>query len=140
MGHNTRRVFGQKELEQRMLKRTKARFLQEVDPDGRPWAPLDPITRKRKGIMGPHQILVDSGHMYKDIQVVRGATARGPGTVTVNTGSGFRIGVPNTKYAAVHQFGSEHVPARPFLGINKSDVRSLVEMIKRMMSGKRVRP
>lgn len=139
LGVSTRRVFGQKELEQRTLKRVKRRYLQEVDPDGKPWTPLHPSTRKRHGIAGPSQILIDSGNMYKDIQVIRGTTANGPGTVKVNTGAGFRIGVPNTKYAALHQYGSEDVPARPFIGLNRADVKSLIAMIGRMLKGKRVR-
>jgi phage virion morphogenesis protein len=140
MGINTRKVFGQKELETRMLKRTQKRFLNEVDPDGKPWKPLDPSTRKKYGTAGPDQILIDSGNMARDIQIIRGRTAKGPGTVRVNTGAGFSIGTPNTKYAALHQLGSEDVPARPFLGITNEDIRSLTRMVTNMLNGKKVRP
>ena len=142
LGINVARVFAQKELEQRMLKRTQKRFLQEVDPDGKPWAPLSPYTTKRVGIAGPGQILIDSGHMAKDIQIVKGRTAKGSNTVRVRTGAGFTIGTPNTPYARHHQFGqpSKNIPARPFLGITNEDIRSLLRMSKNMLLGKKVRP
>lgn len=139
MGINVARVFAQKELEQRMLKRTQKRFLQEVDPDGKPWEPLALSTIKRKG---HERILIRTGKMARDIQVIKGRTAKGSGTVRVNTGAGFAIGVPNTPYAKHHQYGqpSKNVPARPFLGITNDDIRSLLRMITNMLKGKKVRP
>ena len=139
LGVNTRRVFAQKELEKRMLKRTQKRFLDEVDPDGKPWEPLALSTIKRKGF---DTILIRTGHMARDIQIVKGATANGPGTTRVNTGAGFSIGTPNTPYAKHHQNGqpSKNIPARPFLGITNDDIRSLLRMVTNMLNGKKVRP
>lgn len=125
--------------QRRLLKRVKDRFLREVDERGIPWPGLSPYTQKRKGIMGDGQILVDTGALYKSIRVEKGAG--GPGTVRVNTGAGFRIvaGGSEAPYAPVHQFGSEDIPQRKFLGVSKQDVRSLTRLTQRIMQGFRVR-
>lgn len=126
-------------LEQRMLKRTQDRFLREIDPDGKPWPPLDPATRKKEGTAGPNQILIDTGTLARSIRILKGTTANTPGSVKVPTGAGFSIG-STLPYAAVHQKGLGRVPVRRFLGIGKGDIRSMVTLAKNIMLGRRTRP
>lgn len=130
-------TFSSDKLKERAVKRVKARFLQEVDPDGKPWQLLSPATRKRKAIMGADQILVDEGKLYESI----GYDSKGPNSVGSNTGAGFRItaGGPKAPYARRHQLGLGFTPKRRFIGLSDADVSSMEKMIERMLAGKPVR-
>lgn len=130
-------TFSSDKLKERAVKRVKARYLQEVDPEGKPWQLLSPLTRKRKAIMGSSQILVDEGNLYESI----GYDSKGTDSVGSNTGAGFRItaGGPKAPYARRHQIGLGFTPRRPFIGLSDADVSSMEKMIERMLAGKPVR-
>lgn len=122
------------EIGQLLLRRTLQRFDNEVDPDGRPWAPLSTETlrrRKRKGGKQGKKILVQTGAMRAAIRRIRGSAS---GLIAVNTGAGFRIGVADkeqTGKAAAHQFGTAGIPVRRFLGIGRLDVKSVDSFLRR---------
>ena len=85
---------------------TEESFDNQASPDGTPWADLDPKTEKRK----KGKPLYESGRMQESLSVFSTATS---------AGLGFNAKAQNGyPYPAVHQFGSEHVPARPFLPID----------------------
>lgn len=88
---------GLKIVGERLLREQNRRFDTQSDPDGRPWAPLKPLTRlTRGGASGP--ILRRSGQLKRS------------GAWQV---AGLRLSVGvNTPYAAVHQFGATIVPRK----------------------------
>ena len=64
-----------------------------------PWAP-------RKDTKATHPLLIKSGDLRQNFRSV----VTGPDTVVVGT---------KVKYAGYHQFGTKHMPARPFFPIDK---------------------
>ncbi|GEM44826.1 virion morphogenesis protein [Deinococcus cellulosilyticus NBRC 106333 = KACC 11606] len=127
-----------------MVTSTKKRFGDQVDPDGKPWKPLSPVTIKarlggskaytKKGQLrkaaarrvAKMKILIVSAQLMNSIQWrVRG------GEIAWGT---------NVKYARLHNFGSgpEHksnVPARPFMGINQADQVLIEKTVTRFLEG-----
>ena len=77
-------------------------FDQSRSPMGQGWEPLKPATikRRRKGSAKP---LVDTGRLRNSI-----ATRAKPKSIEFGT---------NVNYAAAQQFGTEHIPDRPFLPV-----------------------
>ena len=86
---------------------TEESFENQTSPDGTPWADLDPKTKKSK----KGKPLYESGRMQESLSVFSTASSAGAG-FNAKAKNGF-------PYPAVHQFGSEHVPARPFLPIDQ---------------------
>lgn len=133
---------------ERILLRTEERFKgQGPAPDGTPWAPLAPSTRRLKK---HHKILTESGGLKGSIAY------RVMGNVLI-------VGT-NKVYAAIHQFGGrtaartirprqgkalywpgaahpvrvvKHpgsaIPARPFLGISERESIELIGIIERYL-------
>ena len=117
-------------IENLLLERTQDRFKTKTDPDGAPWAPWAPSTPKRRakklesGEVTPSAfgiahggILVLSGSLAESIEIKRTQADRG---FAVGTGGGFRIGSSHP-LARIHQQGTRHIPARPFLGVGTAD-------------------
>ncbi|MCA0175226.1 MAG: phage virion morphogenesis protein [Proteobacteria bacterium] len=75
-------------IAERLYARTDARFSAQAGPDGQPWAPLKPATRKHK--RGP-LTLQESGRLRAGIIWGANATAAWLGS--------------NQPYAAIHQWG-----------------------------------
>ena len=94
------------------------RFVDQVDPDGKPWKPLSPVTlaRRRKAGRGGVQILRDTGRLMNSISY---STAGN--TVTVFT---------NVAYGATHQYGLNGIQQRRFLGQNKGDDQAALEVLQ----------
>lgn len=92
---------------------------EKTAPDGTPWAPLSRNTRRKRG----HGLLVDTGRLLGSIQASNTDTQAIVGT--------------NVNYAGYLQYGTRKMPARPFLGLSKSntdEVQQAVEnFIKRML-------
>ena len=103
---------------------TQQRFLDQRGPDGEAWRPLHPATllrragrrvRTRRGRftararrrMAGAQILRDSNRLYSSLTYDAGRFQAAWGT--------------NVVYGAAHQFGYEHIPARPYLGMTDDD-------------------
>lgn len=87
--------------------RTLLRFESASAPDGRAWQPL----KTRQG-----QTLVDTGVLRNSIKK------------QIYGGVLLEIGT-NTPYAAFHQFGTRHIPARPFLGVSDDLIHTAEELI-----------
>lgn len=86
--------------------RVMLRFENSTAPDGTRW---DELT-SRDG-----QPLMDTGVLYGSI------TAQVLGKHTLQVGSA-------TDYAHYHQFGTKHIPARPFLGVTDDLLASIKEL------------
>lgn len=79
-------------------------FRQQRAPDGTPWEPLQPETlRRRRGGPAGAKILIDTGRLRAS-------------NFAVSAPKSIKFGT-NTRYAAPHQLGGEHLPARPFLPV-----------------------
>jgi len=141
---------------QRMLAMQKRHFIKQEGPDGQAWAPLKPETVARRragprsrsyatrggrigmgaaralthfsgalpvaGVRGV-QILRDTGMMYKSLVY----------TVGIG-GTNAEVGIPTTvPYGRTHQEGdsSRNIPARPFIYINATEGKQLLNLFKR---------
>lgn len=117
------------------------RFDKEQSPAGKKWMPLSEMTkamRLRRNKTGNMKILQDNGELRKSIQYEAGNNYVKVGSVL--------------KYARIHQFGGTinvsnkqrrllyrygfrvgrniTIPARPFLGITKSELQHIKSMFK----------
>jgi phage virion morphogenesis protein len=94
-------------------------FAAEVDPYGRPWAPLKPQTVKRKG--GDTRILRRTDRMLDSLQI---RPMRGAGiSVTFSRA-----------YSAFHQIGTRHMVARkllPHAGLPDAWQRAIADAAER---------
>ncbi len=107
------------------------RFKQEVDPEGKKWKPLSPITQQ---IKGNSNILKQSGYLsqktaynYDDNRLEFGSDAKYArlhqfgGTITPKKTKLLRFG--NSKIFAKKAV----IPARPWLGVSNSDGQKLLK-------------
>jgi phage virion morphogenesis protein len=77
-------------------------FEHEQSPDGINWAALSPATLKKRTSSNAN-ILRDTGAMYETL-----------GHNATDSYAEVSIGTIGQDYAKFHQFGTEHIPARPF--------------------------
>lgn len=131
-----------------LFDRTLERFDLEIDPDGRPWAPLSPdylASNKKKRSRFPNNILRRSGGLRQTINfriegdsVIVGAGADQGIVGEALANDPARRSGPFF-YAATHQFGRGAIPARPYLGFSDDDDRSvetlIVGHIQRLITG-----
>ena len=98
------------ELGQDEKARVLMRFETSTAPDGTAWQAL-----QRPRPRGDGQSLMDTGVLYGSI------TAQVIGKHTLQVGTA-------TDYAHYHQFGTQHIPARPFLGVSDDLLASIKEL------------
>lgn len=95
-------------------------FEREVDPWGAAWAPLAQVTINERNRLG------QAGKILQRSGVLRRSLAGYPVTPTSGvTRARVAPGGPSAVYAAVHQFGGEHTPARPYLPIRPGGIVEL---------------
>ncbi len=134
------------EIGEEMVEATKERFRTQRDPQGRPWRPLSPKTRKYKRKNQDKILTLDARLRNSIIYQVRGNRV---------------IWGSSLAYAAAHQLGvdrivhvREHVrrigrgrgrsavrvrshrrpmrlPARPFLGVSAEDFRTIERLVRK---------
>ena len=113
---------------------TLLNFQGQQDPDGRPWAPLSPRTRRRpkdrkaRKRGGSPMILVDSG-------VMRGSITAGAGHAENVTPTSMEVGSA-VAYARWHMSGTRRMPARPFLGWSARLRRQCEEAVTDFLAAK----
>lgn len=105
-----------------------------TSPDGRPWAPLSPVTIARRAKAG------------KNTDTILQVTRHLAGNIVAQVdAAGLRVGSP-VEYAGVMQFGAAQgafgrtsrggpipwgtIPARPFLGISETDETEIVAIAR----------
>jgi len=97
-----------------ILNNTRARYLQELNPDGIPWIPSQAgMDRRRAGGTGT---LFATGTLWRSIQL--GVAANENERVIIanaETSKGYQYGL-------AHQYGTEHLPIREFMGVPESDI------------------
>ncbi len=101
-----------KNIGEYLVQRTEERFDKEIGPGGVPWVELQPETRARKR---HSKILTETGRLRGSFNYQVSADELLFGT--------------NVIYAAIHQFGGEHMPARPFLGFDEEDESRIYEIV-----------
>lgn len=115
------------ELGELVLRRTLDSFDKAQDPNGNPWPELKPATALRRRT-GPLNV---DGRLRAAIQLIKGSNTGGFAT---NTGVGIRIGVSDpsqVEKARYQNYGTKTIPARRFLGIGESDVKSVDAFLRR---------
>lgn len=123
------------EIGEYLVRATKQRFQQGVDPEGKAWAPKSPATMERYRRMGygnrTKPLIGPSGMLSTQV-------------LTFPTRDGVTIG-SNMKYAAVMQFGAAkgafgndaskraipwgRIPARAWLGISRDDEAAIIDIV-----------
>jgi len=83
-------------------------FATSVSPDGEAWAPLAPLTVKRKG---HSRILFETNRLYESLTSGTGDSVRRAESTYLEFGT-------RREWAWIHQVGSERIPARPHTGIS----------------------
>ncbi|WP_333822853.1 phage virion morphogenesis protein [Pinisolibacter sp.] len=117
-----------------LLKSTRERFRTETDPEGKPWAPLNPLyaAGKKAGT----KILEASGQLASTIvyQIAESALVVGTNRPHARVHQFGATIVPKSGAALVFSMGGETiraksvtVPARPFLGVSTEDRERIVE-------------
>jgi len=78
-----------------------------------------------ENLVGGGQILIDTGTLMRSV------TARTPTTGSIRklTKTELVIGT-NVEYAPYHQYGTKHIPARPFLQILPEDKENITKIFK----------
>lgn len=135
-----------KVIAEQMVTSTKKRFIDQHDPEGKPWTPLSPVTVARRlggqkayrkngqlrkaaaKRLASMKILIVTAHMMNSIQWrVRG------GEIAWGT---------NEPQARVQNNGGlagrglqVNIPARPFMGINKADQEYIEKTVFRFLEG-----
>ena len=112
-----------------LLNRIRTRFLGEVDPDLVPWPPSAAALKRKSGgytMRGGKKYystgtLFETGTLFHSINAYR---------IDDNT-RGIGTDVPYAKY---HQFGTEKLPARVFLGFNQNDLMVMESRIVQRVS------
>lgn len=127
-------VANSEALEGLLLSRIRGRFVEGVDPNGRPWPGLmeSTIARKGRGKHGdPTRILRDTDRLFKSLQVIRGVHT---GLFAGATGGGFRIGISDPQaavYGRIHNYGLGGQVKRQFIGLGATDILAVRQFINR---------
>lgn len=97
--------------------RTLLRFETATAPDGSRWKGLEKPRppRKKQRPYGDNLVLSDTGKLRGSIRYVLGNNS-----VTVGM---------EVEYSIFHQFGTKHIPARPFLGVSDELINEMEVMI-----------
>ncbi len=123
---------------QLLVSATKMNFALGQSPDGIPWAPLKkPRQRKRdkskkRKDRSADLPLRDTGLLMASV------TGSGAGSIDEISGNTLRWGT-SVFYAPFHQFGTRHIPRRPFMGMTpelKARIDSVLKkFIAKLISG-----
>lgn len=112
-----------------MLARTRERFDDEVDPDGRKWQALAPSTveskQRRKTKPGKRaRVRAKATDILKESFLLRDTIAYNADSTSV------RVGTPQ-EYGIFHQSDEPRskIPQRKFLGVNAEDLAEINEIV-----------
>lgn len=97
---------------------TRERFDKKTSPQGVKWADLLPSTQEQKG---NNNILVQSDDLMRSITHHANQYAVSVGT--------------SETYGVFHQFGTNKMSARPFLGLSEDDKHDIYTLINEYLNG-----
>lgn len=99
---------------------TTDRFASKTAPDGTLWQDILPASLRAKmradGLEGGGGILVKSGDLARSIHSIHERYSASVGTDIV--------------YGQYHQFGTQNIPKRPFLGVSHADENRILDVIE----------
>jgi len=101
-----------------ILNRTRLRYLEEKDPEGRPWEPSAAGMLRR--LDGDPGTLFDTGTLWRSIQLT--PAAEGNDDEAERRIIAGAINAQGQEYGQKHQFGLDGMPVRQFLGVPEEDV------------------
>jgi len=126
-----------KNLGELNVKQTRRRFMTQRDPEGKEWAPLNPLYASGK--RGPG-ILREHGYLLNSIIYQAGADQVAIGTNIKDYGAIHQFGGvirPRTANALAFHMGgrliitaSVRIPARPYLGAGPADRAQMVSLVE----------
>ena len=134
------------EIGEEMVEATKERFRTQRDPQGRPWRPLSPKTRKYKRKNQDKILTLDARLRNSIVYQVRGnAVAWGSSLVYA---AAHQLGVDQMVHVRAHvrrlgrgrrqrivqvRSHTRHMrlPARPFLGVSDEDFRTIERLVRK---------
>lgn len=103
-----------KEWAPKLLQNNKEKWFKEEDPEGQPWKSLSPSYAKwKREKYGPLPILRISGKMLDTAQIAA---------------SGNKFIVSTNDIGIYHQFGTDKMPARPWMGVSIKSLDDLAEI------------
>lgn len=100
-----------KVVKQLLIADTQLNFKLGADPDGEPWAPLEPATLKKKGRGANPQPLRNTGILAASL-----AAGGGQFSVSTETATAIEWGTA-VEYGVFHQLGTRNMAQRRFLGV-----------------------
>lgn len=104
-------------------RKTEQQFVQQEDPDGRPWADLAPSTLAQKRRQGyPDDILTRTGKMRRSFKAIASSRSL---TITMSFPAQF------------HQSGTRKMPQRRILGLNPERRDELRKLVRVYVGGRR---
>lgn len=108
-----------------MMDSIRATFESQGRRGGGSWKALDPATVKRKAAAGlDPRILIATGELMDSM------TVRGDPNQILRIGRAHVELSSRLADAPVHQYGNEHVPARPFIKITTGDRKRWVNVVR----------
>lgn len=114
--------------------KAKRRFINEVAPNGTPWAPLKPSTLRRKKTRG-YAIRDKKKVKIQHPTVILRETGGLAASIGFNV-SGDEVRVaPALKYGIFHQTGTTKMTARPFMGFEEDDANRIGQIFKDHVEG-----
>lgn len=124
-----------KEIEGILVDAAQRAFKEEQDPEtGVPWAALSPVTIARRGSGATK--LQDTSNLVQSISSNHDATSATVG-VSEKYGITHQLGTKKGEYLKATDGGPVpwgDIPARPFLGIGKSDQNEILDAVSRYIS------
>ena len=122
-----------REIGEELSESTKRRFATGIGPDGSPWAPLKPgtvLARLAKlGTAAGSKPLIATGELSR---FIRYRVTDGGAGVEIGTNRTFNEG--RRVGAEVHQFGTQRIPARPFLGLSGEDKTTVLDILNQFLA------
>ncbi|MDX2215517.1 MAG: phage virion morphogenesis protein [Oculatellaceae cyanobacterium bins.114] len=104
-----------------MERETKLNFARQSDPDGKPWAPLKPSTRKRKR---GRAILRESSTLVGGISLT--SVSNSSATIAATAGS---------EYGIYHSTGTSKMARRQFIGIGDRHIPKITQIFEKYLEG-----
>lgn len=108
-----------------ILARIRQRFLDQTAPDGTKW-PVSAAALERAASGRDGGTLFDTGKLFHSIQV----HTEGENSRAISTDAANDHGV---QYGVFHQYGTIHLPKRPFLGFSDDDIQLVEKMIEKRL-------
>lgn len=114
------RLFLQERVVPSIIEGERSAFIQQREPGGNPWAPLSPVTIKKKG---HSRILFETGKLERSLIEVGSE-----GNITQVNESSLVFGT-SIDYASELVSGRSNMPGRPMVGMNDEQIEDIADSL-----------